>query len=62
MSTWTDRIPVAWPESMLADANALAAIIDPDTGGALTFGPAQTRGGLTANKTVTVTGRARLYV
>lgn len=45
MSTWTDRIPVAWPESMLADANALAAIIDPDTGGALTFGPAQTRGG-----------------
>lgn len=45
MSTWTDRIPVAFPEAMLAEANALAAIIDPDTGGALTFGPAQTRGG-----------------
>lgn len=45
MSTWTDRIPVAFPEAMLADANRLAAIIDPDTGGALTFGPAQTRGG-----------------
>ena len=24
MSTWSDRIPVAWPESMLADANALS--------------------------------------
>lgn len=45
MSTWTERIPVSFPESMLADANALAAIIDPDTGGALTFDPAQTRGG-----------------
>lgn len=45
MSTWTDRIPVAWPESMLAEANRLAAIIDPDTGGAQTFQPDQTRGG-----------------
>ena len=45
MSNWTDRIPVAWPESMLADANRLAAIIDPDTGGALTFSADQTRGG-----------------
>ena len=45
MSTWTDRIPVAWPESMLADANRLAAIIDPDTGGAMTFSADQTRGG-----------------
>lgn len=45
MSNWTDRISVAWPESMLADANALAAIIDPDTGGYLTFDPAQNRGG-----------------
>ena len=45
MSTWTDRIPCAWPESMLADANRLAAIIDPDTGGALTFSADQTRGG-----------------
>ena len=45
MSNWTDRIPCAWPEAMLADANRLAAIIDPDTGGALTFNPDQTRGG-----------------
>lgn len=45
MSSWTDRIPCAWPESMLAEANALAAIIDPDTGGALTFSADQTRGG-----------------
>ncbi len=45
MSNWTDRIPCAWPESMLADANRLAAIIDPDTGGALTFSSDQTRGG-----------------
>ena len=34
MSNWTDRNPVAFPESMLADANRLAAVIDPDTGGA----------------------------
>ena len=45
MSTWTDRIPVAFPEAMLAEANQLAAIIDPDTGGALTFSADQTRGG-----------------
>ena len=45
MSTWTDRIPTAFPESMLANANALAAIIDPDTGGALTFSAENTRGG-----------------
>ena len=30
---------------MLEDANRLAAIIDPDTGGSLTFDPAQNRGG-----------------
>ena len=30
---------------MLEDANRLAAIIDPDTGGYLTFDPAQNRGG-----------------
>ena len=30
---------------MLADANRLAAIIDPDTGGALTFSAENTRGG-----------------
>ena len=45
MSNWTDRIPCAWPESMLAEANQLAAIIDPDTGGALTFSSDQIRGG-----------------
>ncbi len=45
MTTWTDRIPTAFPESMLADANRLAAIIDPDTGGAMTFSADQTRGG-----------------
>ena len=45
MSTWSDRIPVAFPEAMLAEANQLAAIIDPDTGGALTFAADQTRGG-----------------
>lgn len=45
MSTWTDRIPCAWPESMLAEANQLAAIIDPDTGGALTFSAENVRGG-----------------
>lgn len=45
MSTWTDRIPCAWPESMLAEANQLAAIIDPDTGGAMTFSAENTRGG-----------------
>ena len=45
MSTWTDRMPTAFPETMLADANALAAIIDPDAGGALTFSADQIRGG-----------------
>jgi len=33
MSNWTERLPVAWPESMLADANTLAATIDSDVGG-----------------------------
>ncbi|MBP9602632.1 MAG: hypothetical protein KBE53_00930 [Chromatiaceae bacterium] len=42
---WTARIPVAFPESLLAEANQLAAIIDPDTGGALTFSSDQIRGG-----------------
>ncbi len=45
MSNWTERLPVAFPASMLANANALAAIIDPDTGGALTFSAENTRGG-----------------
>ena len=45
MALWTDRIPTAFPEAMIADANRLAAIIDPDTGGALTFSAENTRGG-----------------
>ena len=45
MTTWTERLPVAFPESLIDQANALAAIIDPDTGGYLTFDPAQNRGG-----------------
>lgn len=45
MSNWTDRIPTGFPEALIADANALAAIIDPDTGGALTFSADQTRDG-----------------
>lgn len=45
MSNWTDRLPTAFPEALLAEANRLAAIIDPDVGGALTFSADQTRGG-----------------
>ena len=45
MSNWTDRIPVAFPEALIAEANRLAAIIDPDTGGSLTFSAKNTRGG-----------------
>lgn len=45
MTTWTERIPVCFPESMIDQANQLAAIIDPDTGGYLTFNPEQNRGG-----------------
>ena len=45
MTIWTERIPVCFPESLIDQANALAAIIDPDTGGYLTFDPAQNRGG-----------------
>jgi len=37
MSNWTDRTPVAFPKEMLTEVNQLAAIIDPDAGGALTF-------------------------
>ena len=45
MTTWTERIPVAFPEHLIDQANQLAAIIDPDTGGYLTFNPEQNRGG-----------------
>lgn len=37
MSTWTERIPTAFPKELILEANQLAAIIDPDTGGAFTF-------------------------
>ena len=45
MSSWTERQPIAFPASLIEEACALAAIIDPDTGGAQTFDPDQTRGG-----------------
>ena len=44
MSKWSDRIPVAFPKEMLTDANQLASIIDPDTGGASTFSLDNTKG------------------
>lgn len=34
---WTPRIPCAFPIALINEANALAAIIDPDTGGQNTF-------------------------
>ena len=34
MSNWTERMPTAFPDALIADANRLAAIIDSDTGGA----------------------------
>lgn len=37
MSEWSDPIFVAFPQEMLEDANKLAEIIDPDTGGIFTF-------------------------
>ena len=45
MTIWTERIPVCFPESLIDQANALAAIIDPDTGGYLTFNPEHNQGG-----------------
>ena len=44
MSKWSDRIPVAFPKEMLTEANQLASIIDPDTGGASTFSLDNTKG------------------
>ena len=40
---WTERIPCAYPVALIDEANQLAAIIDPDTGGFVTFDPAYTR-------------------
>ena len=45
MPEWTPRQSVAFPMSLVAEANSLAGIIDPDVGGALTFNLDQTRGG-----------------
>ena len=41
---WTERIPCAYPVALINEANALGAIIDPDSGGSLTFSPEQTVG------------------
>ena len=41
---WTDRLALALPLTLIAEANALGAIIDPDSGGSLTFSPEQTVG------------------
>lgn len=45
MSSWTERQPIAFPASLIEEACALAAIIDPDTGGASTFSADNIRGG-----------------
>ena len=41
---WTERLALAIPLTLIAEANALGAIIDPDSGGSLTFSPDQTIG------------------
>lgn len=41
---WTTRLPLALPLTLIAEANALGSIIDPDSGGSLTFSPEQTIG------------------
>ncbi len=41
---WTERLPIALPLTLIDAANALGAIIDPDSGGSLTFIPEQTVG------------------
>ena len=41
---WTPRLPLAIPLTLIAEANALGAIIDPDSGGSLTFSPEHTVG------------------
>lgn len=41
---WTERLAIAIPLTLIAEANALGAIIDPDSGGSLTFSPEQTVG------------------
>jgi hypothetical protein len=41
---WTERLPLALPVSLIDEANALGAIIDPDAGGDNTFSLDQTIG------------------
>ena len=41
---WTERLALAIPLTLIDAANALGAIIDPDSGGSLTFSPEQTIG------------------
>ena len=41
---WTERLAIAIPLTLIAEANALGSIIDPDSGGSLTFSPEQTIG------------------
>jgi hypothetical protein len=44
MSNWTERKLIAFPISLLAAANHLAHILDPDTGGSQTYSPDRVRG------------------
>ncbi len=46
MSNWTERQRIAFPAELLTEANQLAALIDPDTGGAFTFSTDRTIGDL----------------
>lgn len=56
---WTERLYIAFPLSLLATANRLAQIIDPDSGGALTFSPESEKNGyVIANIPFTVETRA----
>jgi len=41
---WTDRKLIAYPITLFNEATRLAALIDPDTGGAETFSLDRTRG------------------
>lgn len=45
MPKWTPRIPVAIPIAQIVAANRLAAILDPDVGGHLTFSIDRQRAG-----------------
>jgi hypothetical protein len=45
VNTWTARLPIAFPATLITEANALAQIIDPDSGGQFTFSLDYKRGG-----------------